>query len=342
MLSALKFALKLQQPSISNRVSSVNGLFNSNQYNLNTSQVSVPSPWSIATDFPVELGNSYGDGLVAGNKAYIVAGYQSSVYSATILDNGTLSSWSNVSTYPIADIRGGACFIAYNRLFYLGGVNSSNNGYSLCYNNLLNPDYTLSSWTQLASLPVGLYYSSYILTRKGIYILGGKQNPYVSNRNIYFSKILKTGIISSWETVGTTSFDVMKVLAVIGNKVYITDNSDTLKIYKVTISNDGSLSSFSFYANCPIPSYNIFQNRILVTRTKLYVFGPYQQIYQSPIDGSGNIGDFTIAGYLPDAISRGPSIITTATKIYLMGIFWNHTNYYYAPFSGGLNEYPTY
>ena len=233
--------------------------------------------WTIGTPLP---GAVYGSqAVVTRNRVYLLggsggSGLSTTVYTAPILSDGTLGSWTTGASLPVS-----VCYsqtvVTRNRVYLLGGY--VNGGISsTVYTAPVLPDGTLGSWTTGSPLPDAVYYSQTVVTRSRVYLLGGYINSSESS-TVYTAPILSDGTLGSW-TTGAPLPDAVTYsqTAVTRNRVYLLggyDGSGPLStVYTAPILPDGTLGSWTTGASLPGVVYN---SQAVVTRNRVYLFGGY-------------------------------------------------------------------
>lgn len=130
----------------------------------------------------------------------------SSIYHASINDDGTLKSWSTTTALPQALHSAGAVLFR-NTIYVVGGAKSNNTPVATAYMAIINEDGQLGEWQTLTSLPRGITYHELVSFGGYLYSVGGEAgvaNPDAGIQvdavvDVYYSRInLRTGEIEDW------------------------------------------------------------------------------------------------------------------------------------------------
>ena len=193
--------------------------------------------WSTASSLPTNT--SHSQAIVTKNRVYLLGGSSnggnasSTVYTAPILSDGTLGSWSTASPLP-AGVSESQAIVTKNRVYLLGGINSSGNP-STVYTAPILYDGTLGSWSTASPLPTGVYGSQAIVTHNRVYLLGGLVNGSYSYY-VYTAPILSDGTLGSWSTASYLPDAFYHSLAIVTkNRVYLLGGSSS-DVYTASIN----------------------------------------------------------------------------------------------------------
>jgi len=186
--------------------------------------------WTTGTSLPTAIG--WTNVAITKNRVYLLGGFNgssvvSTIYSAIINSNGTLGTWSNVGSLPIANLRTHV-FVSKNTIYTIAGYNGSGIISSVYY-CFIKPDGTLTSWTQGTSLPNVTNAGSIFVTKNRIYLCGGyNETAYVST--VYTATVAEglndysayyDGTIAPFEPVDqTTTFKLPDMSATDVNGIY--------------------------------------------------------------------------------------------------------------------------
>jgi hypothetical protein len=115
----------------------------------------------------------------------VVANRSSDVtYTAIINSDGTLGAWSSWTTLPIK-MYGVTTIVTKNKVYFLGGANTTDAIYSSLYYCNINSDGTLSTIVAGTSIPRTCYVASVFITNNRLYIVGGWTGTTSTNSIIY-------------------------------------------------------------------------------------------------------------------------------------------------------------
>lgn len=331
------------------------------QNDINTTFIGEIGPWTINTAVPIVVRSC--DIVIFKNKALLVGGYDgvtslSSVYIATVYQDGTLGPWTFESNLPIpiADV---SVVVTKNRIYSIGGVTGSgaDTTATVCY-RVINSDGTLGNWVVDTPLPITIANSSNIIINNNIYIIGGSTGAglrYTPSNTIYTATIDSNGVIGPWSLSPIQLPVTMAngVCVTIKNRLYyiggILNGVTSNAIYSTTINADGTLGNWSNVGSIPI---TLKYAQVYITKYRVYLFGGYNgatgytnSIYTAPINIDGTIGSWSLSKYTIPVALGSNSVIVTSSNIYLIAGFNNGGTYNYvfsAPLSGGLNDYSSY
>lgn len=163
------------------------------------------SHWSSTTLLPQRL--SKGASTIVGNYIYFSGGWtdlegpgtaSDKVYYSLINQDGTLGVWNITTNLPSAtwDHR----MVSYNEYVYIVGGWNSGGVTNSVLRAKINSDGSLSSWTNMASLPKTLRAAGVIVYEDYIIVVGGVINGGVLSNLVYYSQIDSSGTITSWNT----------------------------------------------------------------------------------------------------------------------------------------------
>lgn len=117
---------------------------------------------------------------VIKDKVFVIGGYDgtsqlTTVYSSSILSDGTLGVWSETLTPLPEALMYGEVFTTTNDIWYIGGVIESTGASSdKVYRSPINPDGTLGGWVlETERLPAGRSKFSLVATSSKLYLIGG-------------------------------------------------------------------------------------------------------------------------------------------------------------------------
>jgi N-acetylneuraminic acid mutarotase len=158
--------------------------------------------WSAGTDIPGELNVT--TLVVTKNRVYLLGGVNVSavnvatVYTAPINTDGTLGTWTTETTNPLpAAIRLSSSIVTKNRVYVIGGVNSSAASIDTIYTAAIDEDGVIGTWeTDSNVLPVAIRQPAIITTRNRAYIFGGYTTDEVDD--VYTTTINEDGTLNEF------------------------------------------------------------------------------------------------------------------------------------------------
>lgn len=147
--------------------------------------------WSTATSLPGALSTS--QVVVTNNRIYVIGGYNgtahtTTVYTARINTDGTLSQWSNAASLPAIHSHTQA-FVTKTRIYLLGCWNGTVHTNTV-YHAPINLDGTIGTWVTGTSLPGPLSHSNLVVTKNRVYLIGG-WNATVVTSVVYTASVLE-------------------------------------------------------------------------------------------------------------------------------------------------------
>lgn len=185
------------------------------------------------------------------------------------------------------------------------------------------------NWTAGQNLPVSLAFSSVIITKNRIYILGGYSvSSYLDS--VYTASINMDGSIGPWTTSAPLPGTLGESQGIVTkNRVYLLGGHNgttgyTNIVYTAPINTDGTLGAWSLAASIPAA---LTYTQAIVTKNRVYIFGGYngnsvKTVYTAPINSDGTIGTWTIGDDLPNPLSFS-QVVTTKNRVYLLGGYDN-------------------
>jgi N-acetylneuraminic acid mutarotase len=196
---------------------------------------------------------------VVGNSLYVIGGSDShsgfllnTVERATINPDGTLSSFVPLSGVTLAVPRQGhSSVVVGNSIYVLGGYGYNEGELGTIERATINPDGTLSSFSQLNNvyLWVRNAYHSSIVVGNSIYVIGGENIEQAQNY-VVRATINSDGSISSFTPVAGVALNVARyghATVVVGSSLYVFGGTTWIaqnSVERATINLDGTLSPF--------------------------------------------------------------------------------------------------
>ncbi len=236
----------------------------------------------------------------------------STVYSAKVKADGTLNTWSALTTLPVA-LAQHVALAANGYIFVIGGNNAAGNSVSTVYSAQVRADGTIGAWSTTSTIPVirrfaaGASYNGYL------YLVGGNDDSAAVS-TVYYAQINGNGTVSTWATLNTLPA-VNQQLSVTAANGYLfvaggLNGSTTVysTVYSAPIKADGTIGTWATMSTLPALRY-------LVSMTNyngyLYVVGGASStgatsttstVYTAQIKSDGTLGTWTIQGNLPTVI----------------------------------------
>lgn len=218
--------------------------------------------------------------FVTKNRVYYVGGKESvtgnpvnTVYTATITDTGTLSSWTTGSTLSAA-ITNGAAITTRDRVLYIGG-SSSTGAVSTILSSSLTTAGVTSTWPHLTTIPSALTGAKAAIINDHCVIFGGNNGTAASDA-IYRSAIIGVnGQPSNFVSAGNLPVAIEDFnLVVTKNKVYLLGKHDALNNTNTeiigTINPDGTIGNWSYGQTLPA---TVGGSEVAIIGNKAYMIG---------------------------------------------------------------------
>lgn len=254
--------------------------------------------WTNGINLPTYILNS--SVIVLKNKLYIIGGFSptgplSTVYTAPINADGSLGSWSIYNNLP-APIASSATFITKNRIYTLGGYNSSSIPVATVYYANISSDGSIGNWVADTALPSAVAAANIFVTKNRVYLCGGIGATSNLLSTVYAAPINPDGTIGTWTTgvalpVATynAQYFATKTRAyIIGG---VTASNRTAAVYSAPINQDGTLGSWGAGTSLP---YAVSNAHSFIVKNKLYLLGGgtnsdwLSAIYSCPVYGGKN------------------------------------------------------
>ena len=213
------------------------------------------SNWSFVSSLPE---TRYWSALAKTNKKiYLLGGakfdageyFKDTVYSASALPDGALSSWEPLSPLPVPLGQGGTTIIG-KWIYYLGGKNS-NSVSDKVYYSFINDDGSIDDWsTSLVSLPHPMTGLGVVSYKNNIIVVGGVVGGVVTNKVYKAAVDPANGTISEWQELTNlpSVFNGTNQVIVVENKLITVGGGDsngpTKKVLYTTINSDGTIQDW--------------------------------------------------------------------------------------------------
>lgn len=233
--------------------------------------------WATTTSLPDVVSRS--QAIITKNRVYLLGGYRnstciSSVYTAPINADGTLGTWSTVTSLPGA-LGYSQAIVTKNRVYLCGGSVDATNAVSTVYTAPIGTDGTIGTWTTGPSLPSTLGWSQAVVTKNRVYLLGGWNLATGAVSTVYVATINSDGLLSPWFTGPSLPGNLhWAQVYVAKNIVYYIggwNNAGTINsVYYTSINSDGTLGTWVAGSNLPI---SIAVSQLIATKNHVYLLG---------------------------------------------------------------------
>jgi hypothetical protein len=195
---------------------------------------------TFRTETPLPDGRYESVCFVIKNKLYVVGGRNNNifnngndtntVYQATVNNDGTLSSWTTLSNFPIIFTHGKPLLIK-DMIYIFETIN--NTGVSKNYYTTYDSDGNIGTWNYVGNMPDNVCGSAIVCTDNYVFSIGGYSfdtNQYTNA--VYRASILVNGNIDNWAQIGNVPISANHGrLAIAGNKIYYMAVRDANTIY---------------------------------------------------------------------------------------------------------------
>ncbi len=252
------------------------------------------------TSFPVSLHLT--SSFVYKNKVFVTGGSPTtqsptpvtSIYTANINNDGTLSEWVlNTATLPIG-LYQHATIVAKDRLYVIGGFSSSSTLSSAVYTATLSENGVLGNFTLSGNLPGPLGAVRATVIGQYIYTIGGSVESQTSTNKIYRTTINTDGSLDAWTQQGTIpSLATGNCIFVTNKRIYTIAGSQATgtmhaTVYSAPINPDSTIGTWTQSPSLPTPVYG---GNVFATNSRLYYLnginstGLNDAMFSTPIAG---------------------------------------------------------
>ena len=182
------------------------------------SYVDVNSSKTLGNYLPSEL--SKFQLVTTLNRAYVLGGYNntsssSAIYTAVINNDGTLGPWTTSGITLPAGLSSFCAFTTLNALYIVGGYTTQAS--ANVYRANINPtNGEISSFSQTNSLPEAIYEAKVAVSKRKVYLIGGRTANGSITAKVFSADITETGTINAWTE------DRSLPIALTGSNVYVT------------------------------------------------------------------------------------------------------------------------
>jgi len=239
------------------------------------------------------------------------------------IQGNEIGAWSAGTSVP-EGLFAAQVVVTKNRVYLIGGI-TDNLNYSKVsgrvYTAPINPDGTLGTWLQGASLPGPISRSQAIVTKNRVYLLGG-HNGSTTVATVYTAPINSDGTLGTWVNApqfagGTRQSQVV----VTKSRVYLlgghNDSGAISSTTSASINADGTLGAW--VPGPPLP-VAIYDGQAIVTKNRVYLTSGTSgtAVYTAPINVDGTLGTWSTDSPLP-ASSRYGKAVVTKNRVYILG-----------------------
>ncbi len=296
---------------------------------------------------------SYGDYI------YVIGGYcdsgascpsgssenQSTVYSAKVNNDGTVSGWTALNTLPVKTQTTAVAANGY--IFVFGGITSPTNTIvSTVYSAKINSDGTIGSWNTLSTLPATTEWMSATSYNGYVFVGGGQLGAGGRASTIYSAQIQGNGILGSWQTLNTMPVSVYDFTLIASSGYLFTIGGTTASTgisvtYSAPIKADGTIGTWSTLATT-LPNV-ITEHDTVAYNGYLYVVGGYRSdgttnfesaVFSAKVNTDGTLSTWTKITSLPNNLGYPGAVVVKGSLFVLGGennSFAGTTTVYSAP-----------
>ena len=349
------------------------GTYLSNVYYATINSDGTIGSWVSGPSLPGLLG--YTKVIVTKKRVYTLAGNNgsiaiSTIYTATINDDGTLNAWSAYGSLPYS---GYLCYTAVikDRLYVIGGYSS---GYrrDVYYANI-DSEGLLGPWISGIFLPKGMSHGECFTTENKIHI--------TFENEVYTAPIYSDGSLGTWYKSATLPYNMGETECVItSSKIYlISAAAGTYNGYVVYADFAGGSNDYSSYYGQNSEIHNVISgsgkpwtqqyqinttqstditgwsvsasslpialglSSTIATKNRIYVLGGHNgtsvvsTVYTAPINADGTLGTWTTGTSLPGPLCYSQAIVGK-NKVYVLGGSSNAANMISSIYTASINS----
>lgn len=268
--------------------------------------------WTLYGTMPIAI--NAGMLAVTKNRIHYIGGSTQSVaalntiYSAAINTDGTLGSWSLSGTLPVGLVVG-CIFVTKNCVYLLGGAYAINSYTANTYRANINLDGTLTGWEYMGTMPYTLGYSTCVVVKNKVHVIGGYLNSGVSST-------VMTAQINSVTQDYSPYYNPIEI-----NYVMPGSGQPWQQQYQSNTSQSSDITNWNTTTTLPAIQGN---STALVTKNRVYLIGGKDNsgylntVSSATINSDGTLGAWSASGTFPIAISDA-QLITTKAHVYLIG-----------------------
>lgn len=261
-------------------------------------------------------------GVAVGDIIYKLTGGSYSGYF--ICNGGDLSRATYASLFSVVGT-------AFNLSVSDGAYAGAGKPFVRQYEFNLTQTAALGAWTTYTSMPATVYYSSAIVTKSRVFVLGGLVSGGWS-AVIYTAPINADGTLGTWTTstslpatVGYSEAIVLSGGTEATSRVYVlasqVASAESAVVYSAPINTDGTLGAWVTVSPLPI---NLRYTHAVQTKTKLYLLGGMSNavamatVYSASVNADGSLGFWVAETSLPATVAYSQAVVIK-DKVYLLG-----------------------
>ena len=234
--------------------------------------------WTALTDLPAgrafhrsAAATPFNSKVKGAGYLYVLGGIETkggdpvtTIYRATLADDGTIGAWTAVGDLPQALHSFGAVLFR-SAIYIAGGATAGNAPVATVYRATIDTLGNLSPWDSLTSLPAARAYHGFDIFGGYLYVAGGEtgtvdpnDGTYTSNgtklAEVLYSKInLRTGAIGAWTVNGSAMQKARSKHASLvaggslfeSSGLYAAAGTGSSEDVYAVINSDGSVGSFN-------------------------------------------------------------------------------------------------
>lgn len=265
----------------------------------NTSLAGATLPLGVFTQ-EGDLPNTVGAAGVAvtKNKVYILGIFRNSNYPGSadtivgdIDSNGNVVNWRAGPNLPTT-IGNPSVVTTKNRVYVIGGTNSSGTHLNTVYSAPINQDGSLGTWTTDTEVPAigssGISGAGAIVTSNYLYVIGG------TSANSVYTKMMRVPFLGGKNDYSTE------------NNTGYSDSTDTLpgngRPWEYILHNSSDPGTMTEHTMAPNPlpftvgGHFLTKNRVFIMEARIGPNGP-TRMATAEIDAEGIVGPFTLMPY---------------------------------------------
>ncbi len=229
------------------------------------------SAWKSTTRYPVSIAGE--NCITYNNYIYCIGGYSTqnpnstnytqSVYYATALSNGSLSSWKETQPFPFS-AEGQSCAVNDNYIYCIGAMNNTKLVSNQVYYSRINNNGSLSIWKSTSSYPFNVSLSMCLFVNSKLYCIGGYSFSGILKPSYYtyYSAQYENGSLGNWVQAANYPFSVMGLSCFsYGSDIYCLGGSNSTNnitnnayVYNTANSNTNTwVQTFSYNPNILFP-----------------------------------------------------------------------------------------
>lgn len=232
---------------------------NSNAINIYTSTINSDgtlTAFTAAINYGTAAGGTMIDNcsvVLTKNRFYILGGHDgnnwtNACYYVPVASDGTLGTPVGTNGLPTS-IGAQCCFTTKNRVYLLGGIDSSTNVRDVVYTAPINADGSLGTWSNATSgsFPVNTYGARAVVVKDMVYVIGG------SSGGVYRATVNADGTLGGWVANGSLPGTCYQGDVVVSSgKIYTFGNGSSGNIYSTSLS--GGLNDYSYWESSNAPA----------------------------------------------------------------------------------------